>query len=281
MTEEQVVDTAPDETEAEASTAEETQTGEGEPQAQEAEEKEREEAERVEKSKGYRKRLDKLTYQREEAKRQALHFQQLYEQELAQKQKSEQPPKVPVATPKPKMSDYDSDEEYIAATVDWKLEQKEAQRKADQEFLARQEQEKAQATKQFEQSRTFEEKRLATAEAGIDTYEDWEQVVYAIPGNIFNQEMAAAVFETEAPHEVAYYLGKNMEEASRISSLPPMKRAVELGKIEAKLQQPPPKPLSKAPPPVSPVKGSSVPDGTPDPSENTAAWIRARNEGRI
>jgi hypothetical protein len=80
---------------------------------------------------------------------------------------------------------------------------------------------------------------------------------------------------------VTYFLAKNLKEARRISILSPRKRAVELGKIEAKLNTKPVKPISKAPPPINPVDGKAAPSGVPDPAKNPEEWIKWRNEGKI
>lgn len=75
---------------------------------------------------------------------------------------------------------------------------------------------------------------------------------------------------SDAGAKLIHHLGKDLDEAARIASLPPVLRARELTKLELKLNQPAkPKPVSQAPAPITPIAGSS--GGSKDPSEMTDA----------
>jgi hypothetical protein len=78
--------------------------------------------------------------------------------------------------------------------------------------------------------------------------------------------MFSVIAEMDEPAEVAYWLGQNPNEASRIASLSFAKAAAELGKIEAKIaanpsaakHEKPSVPETKAPPPTKTVTGGSA-----------------------
>lgn len=75
------------------------------------------------------------------------------------------------------------------------------------------------------------------------------------------------------------HLGRDLDEAARISALPPVLMARELTRLELKLSQPPqPKPVSKAPAPITPIAASGA--TSKDPAEMTdaefAKWRKAQ-----
>lgn len=76
--------------------------------------------------------------------------------------------------------------------------------------------------------------------------------------------------ELQSPHKVLHYLGTNITEAERVKALSPMKMALELARIEAKLTTPVAPTLaaiSAAPAPVIPVAGGKANPGAPDISD--------------
>jgi hypothetical protein len=64
--------------------------------------------------------------------------------------------------------------------------------------------------------------------------------------------MAEVIVESDIGPEVAYHLGTNPQEAARIAALPLARQAAELGRLEAKLSQPPAAPAQRTPPPPPP-----------------------------
>lgn len=91
-----------------------------------------------------------------------------------------------------------------------------------------------------------------------------------------NQPFLEAVTQLPDAHKVLHQLGSDMDTAARIMSLPPIAMAVELARLSAKPVKT--APVSKAPPPITPLDGAGSPGGgEPDPS-NTAAWIKWREE---
>ena len=113
-------------------------------------------------------------------------------------------------------------------------------------------------------------------------YDDFEQVAYN-PKLPITNVMAEAIQSSDIGPELAYHLGTNPKEADRISRLPPLAQAKEIGRIEAKLASDPPvKRTSSAPAPISPVSarstGSPAYDTTDPRSIKTmtdSQWIEA------
>jgi hypothetical protein len=94
-------------------------------------------------------------------------------------------------------------------------------------------------------------------------------------------EFLEAVTSMDNGHKVLHALGQDPEAAERVLSLPPLRMALELARLEAKVAQAtPPKQVSKAPAPITPVGGKSAPV---EPAEfaSTAEYIawKKRNKG--
>jgi hypothetical protein len=94
-------------------------------------------------------------------------------------------------------------------------------------------------------------------------------------------EFLEAVTAMDNGHKVLHALGQDPEAAERVLSLPPLRMALELARLEAKVAQAtPPKQVSKAPAPITPVGGKSAPV---EPAEfgSTAEYIawKKRNKG--
>ena len=119
-------------------------------------------------------------------------------------------------------------------------------------------------------------------------YDDFEQVAYN-PNLRITTVMAETIQTSEVGPDVAYYLGSNPKEADRISQMPPILQAKEIGKIEAKLAlNPPVKKSSSAPAPIAPVtaRSSGAPAyDTTDPRSiktmTTSEWIAAERMRQI
>lgn len=99
----------------------------------------------------------------------------------------------------------------------------------------------------------------AKIEAASERIPDLKQVL-----NDFNQlpvsEYAADVIsESDKAAEIAWYLGKNPDEAHRIAGLPPHRQGEAIARIEAKVSIATPRKTSAAPPPVPMVGASSAP----------------------
>jgi hypothetical protein len=71
------------------------------------------------------------------------------------------------------------------------------------------------------------------------------------------QDVLELTTQIENGHKVLYTLGKDLDEAARVLSLPPAQRAFELAKLS--LQPDKPRPISSAPKPIKPIDGSHTP----------------------
>lgn len=137
---------------------------------------------------------------------------------------------------------------------------------------------------QIAQANAFNGACNKVAETGKKEFTDWQQsldnltLVGALGKDVPSTFLETAV-ELKDPHKILHHLGQNMDEAARIAKLPPQKMAVEMARIEATLQAPPPPvPVSAAPPPVIPVAGAmKVSPGTlDDPNISADDWYALR-----
>ncbi len=127
---------------------------------------------------------------------------------------------------------------------------------------------KAEAARQVQVQR-FNDTCNAVADTGKKEFTDWDEalknltLVGAIGANAPIDFLETAV-ELQNSHKVLHYLGTNLDEAEKISKLPPKRMALEMARLEATLNAPvaapvvPPVPVSQAPAPVLPVTGSKA-----------------------
>jgi hypothetical protein len=138
---------------------------------------------------------------------------------------------------------------------------------------------RAEARRLVQQER-FDDACNKTFDAGKKDFPDWESSLktFGMLGGA-PQEFLEVVTSLDAGHRVIHHLGSNPEEAERLLSLPPLRMATEVARIEASLRSKA-HPVSKAPPPISPVAGRAAP---PEPSDfgstaEYAAWKRANRK---
>lgn len=121
-----------------------------------------------------------------------------------------------------------------------------------------------QRAQQLVEQREYQKKVNAWDAAGAKEFgrEDFNNSCDLI-ASLMDQKQTYSFMQTitdpeivEDGHKIVMALAENPEEAERILRLPPVKQALELNKLSAKIKQPTPKPVSKVPPPVDPVKGS-------------------------
>jgi hypothetical protein len=101
-------------------------------------------------------------------------------------------------------------------------------------------------------------------------YADFEKVVSSAQ---ITQDVALMVMESDRGPDVAYFLGANPDVARRLSQLPAVQAARELGRIEAGLVTRMPKMQSAAPDPISPVRASAR--ASVDPAKMSAQEYQA------
>jgi len=216
------------------------------------------------------KRIDEITKKRREAERESA-FKDTKIAKLEEELKAAKSA-IPQAD-KPKLENFETEADYLEALTDWKVEQK---------F-------KVEGEKVSKETATVDEKKAIDEtyqeldekiEKGRTKYADFNELVLDEDLKI-SESMVEAILLSDTAEDVLYYLGKHPEEAADIAKLPPLKVAHELGKIEARLNAPPPrKKTTNAPEPITPVKTTGVTEK--DPSDMTPkeyrAW-RERNKG--
>lgn len=95
---------------------------------------------------------------------------------------------------------------------------------------------------------------------GVTKYKDFAAKLTREPkdgGPKITPIMAEALIESDTGIDVAYYLATNTAEAEKIAKLPPVAQARAIWELESKVQDQRKPAVSKAPPPVKPVRGSS------------------------
>lgn len=206
--------------------------------------------ERPKKSKGWQRRIKKFRRMLSE-KDQRIAF---LESQIAAKeapQKTDNPVIEDSDQPKrPNPDDFETNDEYIEALTDWKIEQRE---------LEKERKAKAESAK-----RSLEEKQAAFA-AQVKEFkkevDDFDEVIAEVDDIIVSPALCEALFASEMGAQVVYELAKNRDEFARINKLGVVAAAKEIGKIEAlltkKKESPTVKKTTSAPPPPKPVGRSS------------------------
>lgn len=216
------------------------------------------------KKNGYKKRIEKLGKRASEAEKEAAYWR-----EQAQKGQSQPEQKAPEqdAVPAqrdplaPKIEDFETYADFVEASIEFRLEQKEKQRESKaQEVQQKVEFEKAQET--FTQrAKEFAEKNT-----------DWNERIAGIAHMPFNQELAKEIHTAENGPEILYHLMGDDDVFEKVNNLSGAALARELGRIEARIEssKAAPKPQvtkTKAPPPINPVSSKSPAVAAKQPGE--------------
>ena len=236
----------------------------------------------VRKKPWFQRRIDEMTKLRREAERRAQKLEEMLGEVIGQIKAgtppSEHPPAQPPAEfvptrPRPTREQFEYDEDkYIDAVTDWKYEQREALA-AHERRMTEQQQTQVQIQK------AVEERRVKTLQEGAQKYPDFDEVVRSLPAAIMNPEMALCVLQTRTPADIAYHLGKNPDEAERISRLAPIEKAIALGELQAAILANQKKTTS-APPPPNPI-GGREPSPKSESQMSMDEWLKARRAGKI
>lgn len=142
---------------------------------------------------------------------------------------------------------------------------------------------------QVQEQQKLNEQHFEREEVARDKYDDYDTVVYN-PKLAITNEMAQTIRASDLGPEIAYYLGSNPNEASRIAKLPAFLQAKEIGRLEQKLGSAPPpvKSVSKAPDPIKPIQPRSIDNGVVDTTDprsveklSTSDWIAAERQRQI
>ena len=250
------VETTPEQAAQQPETAPETQTDVDTT----AQAKEDEDEHRV--PKGVQKRIDRLTQEKYRLRAELDFLRSQQPQQAQPAQQAQQPSQAP------KLEQYNSIEEYLDALADHKASQK-------FDHLAKEREAKESQTRQQQEVAKLHESYTKQTEQARQAYGDFDDVVQD-PDLPISQAMAEAIMRSTNGADVAYYLGKNPDQAARIASLDPFSAAVEIGRIAATVVRPQPRKTSNAPPPIQPVGTRATPATDPD-KMSPDEWMKWRN----
>lgn len=224
---------------------------------------EQEQTEEPKQPKGFQKRLNEITANWRGEQRRAQKLESMLERVLAEKPAQKAEPKVE-AQGEPKLDQYQTYEEYVAALADYRADQK-----------IRQWEEGRQRAEAEKQQQAVVEQFQSRAQAFRAQRPDFDSVAFN-PDLPITDAMAEAINVADNGPELLYNLGKNPSEAARIAALPPLMAAVELGKFAVRMSMPQPRNQTGAPPPVRPLAGGSGAIA-PDPDKmTTQEWMEWR-----
>ena len=212
--------------------------------------------------KGVQKRIDRLTQEKYRLRAELDFLRSQQPQQAQTAQQAQQPSQAP------KLEQYNSIEEYLDALADHKASQK-------FDHLAKEREAKESQTRQQQEVAKLHESYTKQTEQARQAYGDFDDVVQD-PDLPISQAMAEAIMRSTNGADVAYYLGKNPDQAARIASLDPFSAAVEIGRIAATVVRPQPRKTSNAPPPIQPVGARATPVTDPD-KMSADEWIKWRN----
>lgn len=104
-------------------------------------------------------------------------------------------------------------------------------------------------------------KAQAVGERGRNEFPDYTVKVGELLTDYENElsrrpDFWEAVLELPDPHKMVYHLAQTPGQIDALLDLSPAKLGVQLGNLNAKLSAPKAKPVSKAPPPPSPIQGN-------------------------
>ena len=220
--------------------------------------------------------IEALEARRKEAEEKALYWRKQKAAERAAyfKGRQEEPP-TPAPEPEPAMvapreEDFENYNEFMDAKVNFSVQQE--RQKWD---LEAQEKERSREYQKIQAEFDVKFNR------GFEKYPDFEEVALSetVPITTAVKEILTTC---EYPEDVAYFLGKNRQEAIRISHLTPLAAAREIAKIEIQIANTPSAPTkktTKAPDPIKPVGGGDT-HPTKDPNKMTQAEYNAWRESQ-
>ena len=214
----------------------ETPPAEGQP------EEKSESAKRRERERAYRARLQteaaeaKAEAKQAEARRQAI----------LDAAKQEAPPKE---------ADFPDPIEYAAAKAIWGAEQRLTEREVKNAGdAAKAAEDRAEDISKKERA-ILEQSWAVARDEAKSRYADFETV--ALRGWEPSPVMTDLILTSDVGADVAYHLGQNHALAAQIAAMNPVEAARAIGRIEAGIVQPKPRTETKAPDPISPVRGSA------------------------
>jgi hypothetical protein len=212
------------------------------------------------------KRIDQLTWEKNQREREAEYWRQ---EALRHQQQPE--PKVEEPVKLPTLEQYGYDEsKYQAALIEYATKQAE---RVVEDRLSKAEQQRAEKAR----VESFATRQQEFAKSNPDY-----QARVSDPTLPITAAMRDVIWDSPTGPELAYYLAQNREAAEQIARLPAHMAALEMGRIDGRLQalkevkrKPP---VTQAPPPPPKVEDAEVPvQKTPDEMD-TDEWLKWREK---
>lgn len=172
----------------------------------------------------------------------------------------------------PVEKDFDDYTEFVAAKAVWRHAQQATERDANEAFTeAEAARQRAEAIRQQEAQYTDNAWRDQIKDAQA-RYADFEAVAFdqSVP---ITDQMAEIIKSSDMGADLAYYLGKNKAIAADIAKMQPIEAARVMGRIEASISAPRPRTETKAPDPITPVRGKA--SASKDPAKMSMAEYKA------
>jgi hypothetical protein len=224
----------------------------------EAEETIEVEGERIKKKGGFQRKIERQEREISELRAENARRDAMLEKALAAIEKTagtKQEEQIKSENSPPSRDDFDDYQDFLEARTEWKTKETiraEMTKNAEERQQLQKQEEQQQIQKSVEQQ--LEERKTK----GREKYKDFQEVALADDVPI-SPLMAEVIAGSDNGEDMAYFLGKNRDEALRIARLSPLAAAKELGALEASLKAKPvvaPK-TTTAPAPATPVSGSS------------------------
>ena len=222
----------------------------------------------------YKKRIDELTRDKHEARRQAERLEKMLEQQeqiLRQYSPAQEQQAPSLSPPDPsQFAGGQYDPRYMDAMMQYTRAS--AVMEAKQAVAQEYEQRARLQTQQAAQA------KLETAEAAARVrYADYDSVIERITSDPIlaqNQTIREAILGMENGPDIAYQLGRNLDVAYEISNMSPVQAGMRLAAIVRQDAR-----TSSAPKPIRPINGTgSTVNGTKSYAEmSTSEYIAARN----
>ncbi len=244
---------------------------------EEAHEQQADEQGEKQKDPWYKRRIDELTRDKHEARRQAERLEKILEQQeqmLRQQQPQQQPQQSTLQPPNP--ADFAGgqyDPRYMEAMLQYTRSSavEEAKQAVAAEYQQRAQQEAVMAA----------QARLETAEAAARAkYSDYDAVIEGVtsdPRLAQNETIKAALLGLDNGPDVAYILGRNLDVAYEIANI---RNPIAAGMKLAELMNRAPRKVANAPTPIKPINGAAggvAGAGRSYSEMSTAEFIAARN----
>lgn len=217
----------------------------------------------VKPKKGFEKRISKVVSERDRARQELEYWR---EQALkSTTHKIESQPQVDTSNSKPSRDLYETDEQYLEALSDYKVNQRLNEREV------------------LRQQQALVENYNTRAKEFAKERPDFFNIIEDASDLVIAPETAYIIQSSEQGPKIALYLAENPDEADRLNRLDATRRVYELGKLESKLttsvvKKTETKKVSTAPQPMTPTKGQSpgASKDLYDPTLTTQEWIALR-----